>query len=224
MRYMDPPKKLKISIKQKAVKWGVDLIGFAPVGRFKDFPSKNNPKTMLDGAKTVVVLAINMVDPSLDLWLHTAKWKLQGRPSRAFEDEILRAIAYRISLMIERSGYETRVIPYEPSIFLKEAGYYAGLGVFGKNNLLLNPKYGPNIRLRALVTNVPFSPDPISNEDLCKDCTSCIEACPADALDQGYVMEKCLKYCESHLVYLTRQAVLWCVKCIEACPHTKTDN
>ena len=216
--------ELKMNIQEKAAKWGADLVGFASVDHFKGFPIEHQPQTMLETAKTVIVIGIDMVDPSLDLWLHPDEWKAKGKPSRAFEDEILRAFAYRIALFIERAGYETKVVPYEPSLFLKEAGYYAGLGVFGKNNLLLSPDFGPNIRLRALVTDVQFNPDPILKEELCKDCTLCIKACPANALAQGYEMKKCLDYSESHLKHLTKNAVLWCVRCIEVCPYTRNIN
>jgi epoxyqueuosine reductase QueG len=212
---------LQTSVREKALEWGADLVGFASVIHFKDFPSEHYPRTMLEDAKTVIVIGLHMVDPSLDLWLQTDEWKEKGRPSRAFEDEILRAISYRIALFIERAGHRTRVVPYDPSLYLKESGYYAGLGVFGKNNLLLNPEYGPNIRLRALVTDAQFKPDPLIKEDLCKDCTSCIEACPANALAQGYDRVKCLNYSENHLEHFVGKAVLWCIKCIESCPYTK---
>ncbi|MHA1907182.1 MAG: 4Fe-4S binding protein [Candidatus Thorarchaeota archaeon] len=218
---MDSIDLLKMNVQEKAIKWGADIIGFAPVDRFENHSAEHHPQTMLDTAKTVIVIGINMVDPSLDLWLHPEVWKAKGKPSRAFEDEILRGIAYRIALFIERTGYKAEVVPYEPSLYLKEAGHYAGLGVFGKNNLLLTPDFGPNIRLRALVTDVQFDPDPIDNEDRCKDCTLCIQACPADALAQVYDKEKCLRYCESHLEHFTGVAVLWCIRCIEACPYSK---
>ncbi|MFW9932952.1 MAG: 4Fe-4S binding protein [Candidatus Thorarchaeota archaeon] len=213
-----------MEVREKAKKWGADLIGFASIDRFTDFAADNHPQSTLESAKTVIVIGIHMVDPSLDLWLHTEEWRETGRPSRAFEDEILRGIAYRIALFIERSGHIAEVVPYEPSIFLKEAGYYAGIGVFGNNNLLLNPDFGPNIRLRALVTDAQFNSDPLLENDLCKECTLCVKACPADALTQGYDKKKCRSYCESNLEYITKNAVLWCIRCIEACPYNRNIN
>ncbi len=221
---MSSTDELGIEVKEKARKWGADLIGFASVDRFDRYPPEHHPQSMLEDARTVIVIGIHMVDPSLDLWLHPEVWQEQGLPARAFEDEILRAIAYRIALHLERSGSRANVISYNPSLFLKEAGYFAGLGVFGKNNLLLTPAFGPNIRLRALVTDAQFDSDSLIDQDLCAKCSLCIQACPANALAGKYDKQKCRAYCESHLEHITEDAVLWCIKCIEACPHTRTSD
>ncbi|MFX0208757.1 MAG: hypothetical protein ACFFDT_22435 [Candidatus Hodarchaeota archaeon] len=216
--------RLEQEIRKKTSKWGADLIGFAPTERFSKFSLKNQPQIALEEAKTVIVIGIHMVDPILDLWLHADEWKQQGKPSRAFEDEILRGVAYRLVLYLERAGYRSEVLPYEPSLYLKEAGYYAGLGVFGKNNLLINPIYGPNIRLRALTTVASLTPSPLINKDYCGSCNHCIKACPPNALEGGYNKERCLSYATNQVEFLSSKAVLWCVKCITSCPYTKKAN
>ncbi len=220
MLTLQPLTKLEQQLRKKAFKWGADLIGFAPIERFNKFATKNQPQASLKDARTVIVIGMHMVDPALDLWIHPDEWKQQGKPSRAWEDEILRGVAYRLVLFLERAGYRSEVVPYEPSLYLKEAGYYAGLGAFGKNNLLINPSYGPNIRLRALTTVASFTPSPLINKDFCGNCSRCIKACPPNALENGYNKEKCLSYASNQIDYLTSKAVVWCVKCITSCPHT----
>ena len=210
-------KQLKHLIQEKAVKWGADLVGFASVEKFSQYGEENRPPS---GTKTVIVLGMWMEDPILDLWLHTPSWKSQEKPSRAFEDEVLRGVSLRLSIILEREGFWAEPAPYEPGLYLKEAGALAGLGVIGKNNLLITEEYGPRIRLRALNTNAPLEADPIiEGVDYCQECKVCVDACPAKALDSGgYNKKACLDYCESNLTKISRYSVLWCMECSSACP------
>ncbi len=211
------PDQLKRLIQKKSIKWGADLVGFADVESFKRYPEGNRPP---EGTKTVIVLAIWMEDPILDLWLHPPSWKKQGKPDRAFEDEILRGVSLRLSLLLEREGYWAEPAPYKPGIYLKGAGVLAGLGFIGKNNLLVTEKYGPRIRLRAVNTNASLKPDPIiESRDFCRECSKCVDACPADAFDTGqYDRETCLSYCESNLKEVSQYSALWCMECSNVCP------
>lgn len=212
--------QLKRLIQEKSTRWGADLVGFANVERFVRYPQVNRPP---EGTKTVIVLAIWMEDPILDLWLHLPSWKDQGKPPRAFEDEILRGVSLRLSLLLEREGYWAQPAPYEPGLYLKEAGVLAGLGMIGKNNLLITGEYGPRIRLRAVNTNAPLKPDPIiENIDYCSECNLCVDACPSNAFDGGkYDREICLSYCQTNLREVSQHSVLWCMECSNVCPIGK---
>ena len=219
----NPAKKLdqlKRLIQEKSVKWGADLVGFADFERFNRYPEENRPP---EGTKTVIVLAIWMEDPILDLWLHLPSWEDQGKPDRAFEDEILRGVSLRLSLLLEREGYWAEPANYEPGLYLKEAGALAGLGIIGKNNLLITEKYGPRIRLRAVNTNASLKPDLIMESlDYCHECNKCVDACPANAFDSGkYDKEACLSYCENNMKEISKYSALWCMDCSNICPIGK---
>ncbi|MCK5593137.1 epoxyqueuosine reductase, partial [Candidatus Bathyarchaeota archaeon] len=199
---------------------GADLVGFANIERFNRYLEQSRPP---GGTKTVIVLAIWMEDRILDLWLQTPSWKDQGKPARAFEDEILRGVSLRLSLLLERKGYWAQPANYAPGLYLKEAGVLAGLGIIGKNNLLVTEKYGPRIRLRAVNTNASLKPDPVMEGlDYCHECNICVEACPANAFDTGkYDKEACLSYCEDNLKEVSQYSVLWCMECSNICPIGK---
>jgi epoxyqueuosine reductase len=209
--------QLKRRVKDQSIRWGADLIGFADVQRFHRYKWEHRPP---HNAKTVIVLALWMEDPILDLWLHLPSWRDQDKPSRAFEDEILRGVALRLSLLLEREGYWAEPARYEPGLYLKEAGVLAGLGRIGKNNLLITDKYGPRIRLRAVYTSARLAPDPILDEaSYCRDCRMCVDACPSHAFDAGkYDKEVCLNYCQANLEEKSLHAVLWCMECANICP------
>ena len=209
--------QLKRLIQEKSIQWGADLVGFASHERFRRYSKEHRSP---DEARTVIVLALWMEDPILDLWLHPPSWKAQGKPDRAFEDEILRGVALRLALLLEREGYWAEPARYEPGLYLKEAGALAGLGVIGKNNLLITREYGPRIRLRAVYTSAVLEPDPpVENVDYCSDCNACVKACPANALDHGkYDKEACLSFCEANLKKISEYAVLWCMECSRVCP------
>jgi epoxyqueuosine reductase len=93
---------------------------------------------------------------------------------------------------------------------MRHAGRLAGLGVIGKNTLLINDKFGNMIQIGAVLLNVALEGDPIANYEVCPpDCNLCIESCPLKALngksvnqqlcrplsnfttEKGYTLKKC---------------------------------
>lgn len=94
-------------------------------------------------------------------------------------------------------GVRAHNLPYPPhagGIFLKEAAVKAGLGVIGKNNLLVSPRFGPRLRLRALFLDLPVDmPLPEAGFDPCGSCDApCLSHCPQEAFRDGrYTVERC---------------------------------
>jgi epoxyqueuosine reductase len=81
---------------------------------------------------------------------------------------------------------EAYPLPYHVEwggLFLKDAAVLAGMGVIGKNNLLLHPEWGPRIRLRSILIEGELSPTvPIAGFSPCDTCNEpCQTVCPQNA-------------------------------------------
>lgn len=63
----------------------------------------------------------------------------------------------------------------------KHVGRAAGLGWFGRNNLLVNPELGSRFRLVTVLTDMPLAPGAPLERD-CRACRACAAACPAGAI------------------------------------------
>lgn len=108
------------------------------------------------------------------------------------------------------------------------AAVEAGLGVLGKNNLLINRLYGSYCFIAEIATTMELSEN-ISEilEKKCLNCGACIRACPTGALSaDGFSKDKCLSHITQKKGALNeweQQAVksseyIWgCDKCQEVC-------
>jgi epoxyqueuosine reductase QueG len=63
----------------------------------------------------------------------------------------------------------------------KHVARAAGLGWFGRNNLLVNPELGARFRLVTALTDMPLEPDAPLDRD-CGPCHACAPACPGGAI------------------------------------------
>ncbi|HQN74483.1 MAG TPA: DUF1730 domain-containing protein [Bacillota bacterium] len=74
------------------------------------------------------------------------------------------------------------------------AAQLAGIGFFGKNQLIINPSYGSFIFLGIIFINLAMESEIINKiDDSCGDCRICIDSCPTNALlNPGYKREKCI--------------------------------
>lgn len=110
------------------------------------------------------------------------------------------------------------------------AAVNAGLGVFGKNSLFINKKYGSWVFLGEIVTDRFFKPAK-AEKNLCAECNECIKKCPAEAIgENGIEKEKCLSFLsqkkgelsEDVIKKMTETGCAWgCDVCQKVCPMNK---
>ncbi len=102
---------------------------------------------------------------------------------------------------------------------LKHMAVVAGLGLQGKNTVILHPKFGHRLRLAALWTDAPLTATgpgvrEYKEHPLCKSCNICIDACPVEGVLEPYRLaepSQCLCNLDS-IVTRERQN-----ECREAC-------
>ena len=94
----------------------------------------------------------------------------------------------------------------------------AGLGWLGRNNLLVTPHHGAQVRLVTVLTDLELEPDcPIENG--CGSCRACIAACPARAIGEAPVEFKHLDCYAMLKEFQSRHYVSQyiCGLCVKAC-------
>ena len=135
-------------------------------------------------ARSVLALALVHApsEPELDWWDY--------QPGRTHGNRRLMSIAQSLKQWLEDElGIIARPLPYrveQGGVLLKDAAALAGLGVIGKNNLLITPEFGPRVRLRALFLDAELEPTGPIDFSPCDGCDMpCWRACPRVAFGSG---------------------------------------
>ncbi len=168
-----------------ALRSGVLLAGIADADALRMSPShrETTQQTLPETARSVLVLALHhpMTKPELDHW--GGEGDTRGNLS----------LILTAKIVAEKAGSELGIRPvplgYQPEqgTFLKDAAVLAGLGVIGKNNLLITPEYGSRVRLKALALETELPPtEGRADFDPCSSCAApCLTACPQEAFASG---------------------------------------
>lgn len=213
---------ISTNIIEKAKSSGTSLAGITTIASLENSPSYEvygrveGPR----GAKSVLVLALvhKKAEPQLDWW--DAEGDSQG--NRTLEGI---AKALRESLK-EEFNITAHIFPYhvgKGGIFLKDAAVLAGVGIIGMNNLLITPKFGPRVRLRALCLDVEVEPTGPSDFAPCETCDMpCRQACPQEAFkNSAYKRVLCNKQMKIDEANRVTAYIKYCRACELACPVGK---
>lgn len=133
-----------------------------------------------ESAKSVLVIAY--YHPAEDKYLDT--W-LDGKNPPG--NRVLIRINKKVAAYIAEHMPHIETVPLKyhvemGGIWLKDAAVMAGIGVVGRNNLLVTPEYGSKVRLRAMTLSADLPSTGALDWDPCEGCPEyCRRACPQGA-------------------------------------------
>ena len=193
----------KEEIRQMGLSIGADVVGFAAVG---DYQSKRapDPKTILPGIRSMIVMGFRELDGGLAsdigrISMHSRLGQMDltksctYRMAKAVEDRCkIKAAPIMASYPLNMAAPYTGLVA---DISLRHAAVAAGLGAFGRHNLVISPRFGTRIIFTAVLTDMELASDPPITDVLCDQCGICVDACPANALDEEGKTDnmKCLR-------------------------------
>lgn len=197
---------MKEKIRTYILGLGVDDVGFAKVEDYqspKSYPVAN----FLPEAKTIISLVFRELDtcesPSTTI-------AMSGRLDMNY---FQRSCSYQINRFL-KSEFQAKAVdmPYSSPVEQRKdrmgvadfsqrhAAVAAGLGTFGRHNLVIHPRFGTRIGLTALITNLQIEPDKKLEHDVCLHCDLCVKNCPGNALDEAGKTElsKCIAHSQPY--------------------------
>lgn len=167
--------------------------------------------------------AIDSINVVVDGVVDKGKWNVYAREYQKINghlDDISEKIADRFGGIAVAAtlgglvGKVEHVSEYYPlTISHRVAAENAGLGWRGKNELMVNEKYGCAMRFASIITELPL-PHGKKQIPKCGPCNACLEACAFLSNKEKLkdYRENCRKFIKS--LALTNEV---CGKCIAAC-------
>ncbi|MCJ7763968.1 MAG: hypothetical protein MUO90_02265 [Dehalococcoidales bacterium] len=216
-----------------------DRVGVVNLDDWKVTPLRDDARKLLPGAKSIVVLAMEVFLETVNQV--TSKALVGDMALRDLYlansnvvDGLLDWEGYKLVKDLHARGYKGLLLPaggapYDAR-FLKGPLSYkhiaeaAGMGIFGWNSLLLTPDYGARVRLASVLTDAPFAGSvPLTMESPCIRCGgACIRICPAKALAKPQNGEK--YYIDRYACSGYYTASGMCAECLRVCPAGRASD
>jgi epoxyqueuosine reductase len=244
---------------------GFDLCGVAPVDALEELahlpdwlergyagemnylrdPRRADPRLVLDGARSLIVVALNYNTQhpySTEVLASIADDSPRGWISRyAWGDDYHEVVSEKLDTLLAAmrahftESFEARAYVDTGPVIERVAAKYAGLGWLAKNTCLINEQLGSWLFLGVIVTTLPLAPTLSPGEppapDLCGNCRLCLDACPTQAFVEPYVLDA--RRCISYLTIELRDAIpedlrpgigraaIGCDICQDVCPWNR---
>ncbi len=178
-----------LKIKTLCQQWGGSLFGVADLSSYKK-EEILLPPSSINRVSYGISAGFHLSDAILE--------EIENQPTPLYFHHyqrvniLLDSIGLTITSAIQDLGYQALPIPASQIVDWKtQRGHLshkhvarmAGLGWIGRNNLLVNKKYGSRIRLVTILTDLPLVADSPSATD-CGSCRACLQACPVGAISE----------------------------------------
>jgi epoxyqueuosine reductase len=255
-----PTQTLTARIRAMAREAGFDAVGIAPVGpsrhaehyrawvaeghagemgylaREDALAKRADPALLVPGARSAIVVAAGYSPPDEEDEADSSRG-IFARYARG--DDYHELLKPRLISLQERIGRELlhlngRAYVDTGPVLERELAERAGLGWFGRNTMLIQPRRGSYHFLGVILVDVELEYDPPFEHDRCGRCTACVDGCPTGALlgrDAHGAPRMDARRCISYLTIELKgpiprelrpalgNRIYGCDICQEVCPH-----
>lgn len=191
---------------------------------------RNDPRQLLDGARSVVSLAFNYYNPEFPS--SQPGIKISRYAAGRDYHKVLKGKLKRLVKNIEDNigPFGSRICVDSAPIMEKVWATRAGLGWIGKNGNLIIPGKGSFYFLAELIVDFELDYDKPA-VDHCGNCRICLDACPTKAIVKPYVVDarRCISYLtiehkgeiDAELRETYDDWVFGCDICQDVCPFNR---
>jgi epoxyqueuosine reductase len=222
-------------LRREAARFGVDVVSSARIGpaeRERFHPSIRDVASFLDWA---VVIGCRLSGEVLAT--------IEGAPNWTYDHHYrtvnfaLDQTALYCATELRRMGHRALQIPASQMmdwdrllghLSHREIGALAGIGWRGRNNLLVHPEFGSQVRYATVLTDAPL-PDrgiALDADAGCGDCRACVEACPAGAImidPLAFDLDRCAAQVRRFSKSEKLNALI-CGICVKACGGVRSST
>lgn len=159
------------------------------------------PDELMPGTIRLISLRMDYMPPDIQTLqvlnnpsqAYVARYAL-GRDYHKLIRKRISQLGQKIEAVIHPLGH--RAFVDSAPIMERAIAQKAGLGWFGKNAMIINPKAGSYFLLGELFVDIPLPVDAPFTSNHCGSCTSCIELCPTGAIVGDKIVDarKCISY------------------------------
>ncbi|MBP7865044.1 MAG: epoxyqueuosine reductase [Acidobacteria bacterium] len=224
---MTEPRIRSDTVKTLAAGLGAEACGIASVERFDGAPAGFHPTEVWPDCRSVVVFLKSMPAEVLLAGLpvpYTHAASLMYAELDRLGLDLCRALEAR-GVRALPVPCDTPYVHWEPErshgmgvLSMRHAARLAGLGILGRNTLLIHPTFGNRVYIGAVLMAENLEADPLVDDFRCPArCRKCLEACEPKALD-GVTVDQ--SRCRAHsFARVGRGFDLYrCCECRRACP------
>jgi len=204
-------------VKKWAGDLGADLVGITKI------PKNSLYKGKIPNYSTAICVAMQMDREEM---IHVPQTRSAVEVMRTYAR--LSQMVISLAKKIRKRGWPAKAYgnPNSTDILHIPLAISSGLGELGKHGSLISKSFGSNIRLAAVLTNLPLEedqPKEIGVDQICKVCRRCVQDCPPKAINETKQMvrgkrkwyvdfDKCVPY------FVKTGG---CAICIEVCPWSE---
>ena len=161
---------------------------------------RSDPNLVLEGCQSIICLAFPYQPPKTKL-IETKPGK--GRISayartRDYHNILWEKLSELKSFITNHANGKVHLKSYVDTGPVLERAFAAsaGIGIIGKNSILLIQGAGSYFFLAEILTDLNLPADEPATVDLCKSCQRCIDACPTQCIfpDKTIDANRCISY------------------------------
>lgn len=190
-----------------------------------------DPRLLLDGAQTVISLALNYY-PRILLGNHQLQFAYYAY-GHDYHDVVRQRLLQLCADLRLTPNIDAKLCCDTVPMLDRYWAWRAGLGWLGRNKNLIIPRAGSYFFLAEIITTRTFDTYDQPLSDHCGTCRRCLDACPTGALQQAADGSTSLdaRRCLSYLTIESRSpipegaktamgsCIYGCDRCQQACPH-----